>query len=207
MNKFEKNAGTSLIVGSILMVVTMVMHPTHMGGHYTGIINTISHSLAIAAIPFCLYGFWGLTKSFKSDGFFANCAFPIMAIGLLAGMLAAIINGLALTFFYQDFENATGTTMDTVDVVLHYSFALNSAMAYVFIGASLLATLFWSIEIINKERYSKWIGYYGALLVIVGIVLPFTGYEILAVSGFRLIIFGLVSWIVIMGIQLRKSTN
>ncbi|MEM9687709.1 MAG: hypothetical protein AAF934_12435 [Bacteroidota bacterium] len=195
MTTSEKNAGTALIFGSLLLVATMILHPAQADGEFKSI-NIISHSLAIVAIPFCLYGFQGLSAGFKSSEFLSNTAFAMMAVGLLAGMFAAAINGLALTFFIAAHQE-TAQTASSIHLILDYSMALNHAMDYIFIGASVGAILFWSITMIRTEKFPKWLGYYGILLVTTGIVLFFIDVQMLSVAGFRMVIFGMVSWILI----------
>jgi protein-S-isoprenylcysteine O-methyltransferase Ste14 len=61
-NSFEKKAGIALVVFTILLVFTMVLHPA--GGSVehlisiTGIIVT-THAIAILSLPFGWMGFWG----------------------------------------------------------------------------------------------------------------------------------------------------
>ena len=61
--KEQKGAGLSLIVGSLLMIVTMVLHP--VGGDFNHLVKIftmgkIAHGIAILSLPFVTYGFWGL---------------------------------------------------------------------------------------------------------------------------------------------------
>ena len=61
---FCKSTSISLILGALLIIITMVMHPS--GGSIEHIIKisktiTIAHSLAIFSLPIILFGFYGLT--------------------------------------------------------------------------------------------------------------------------------------------------
>jgi hypothetical protein len=81
------HSGASLIFGSFLMVVTMVLHPA--GGsleHLFKISPLImgTHTLAIISIPFCLYGFWGLARKLSADEFFSGLAFITILLGMFA---------------------------------------------------------------------------------------------------------------------------
>lgn len=198
MNTFEKNAGFSLIAGAILLVITMVMHPTGIEDGYT-LINVIAHSIAIAAIPFCLFGFWGVYRHFEEGSFLSGIAFSAITAGLFAGMLAATINGLAFSFFMERYHDASAEISTSVHAILDYSFALNNGLSYVFTGMLSGAVLFWSIAIIRTRVFPKWTGYYGILLVALVLILFHTHFNFMHVGGFSIIIFGLVSWIVSIG--------
>lgn len=207
MNTLEKNAGIALSYGSLLLVFTMVLHPAQVGGQFNRI-NIISHALGIAAIPFCLFGFRGLSARFHPNSFLSNSAFATMAVGLLAGMFAAAINGLALTFFTTQHQEVSEATNPAVETVLDYSMALNHAMDYIFIGAAMAAILLWSVAMVRTAKFSKWLGYYGILLVTAGMVLFPSGFKMLTVAGFRIVIFGMLSWILTAAYLLIKpKTN
>ena len=209
MNTFEKNAGFSLIAGAILLVITMVVHPTGIEDGYT-VINVVAHSIAIAAIPFCLFGFWGVYRHFKIGDFLSGIAFSAIAAGLFAGLLAATINGLAFSFFMERYQDASTESGELVHAILDYSFALNNGLSYVFIGMLSGAVLFWSIAIIRTRTFPKWTGYYGLLLVTLVLILFHTHFNFMHVGGFSIIIFGLVSLIVSIGyfmINPKNKTN
>src|ERR1700754_2334436 len=64
-NTFEKQAGISLFIFTILLVFTMMLHPA--GGSIRHLIRitpviVITHSVAILALPFGCMGFLGLTR-------------------------------------------------------------------------------------------------------------------------------------------------
>ena len=59
----EKNAGISLIVFTVLIFFTMVLHPA--GGSFEHLLKitsliVVTHAVAIASIPFAVIGFWGV---------------------------------------------------------------------------------------------------------------------------------------------------
>jgi len=201
-NQFEKSAGFALILGSIMMIITMVLHPAGDLEDYYLIIGT--HSLAILSIPVSLLGFWGLTKRLNSDNIFSMAAFIIMSVGLFAVMNAAVINGLAYPLFTKGYNEVSD---EIVSAILHYSFALNQAMTLVYIGASCLSILLWSVAILRNSKLPKWIGYFGILICIGAFVVLFSGYVLTDLHGFRIFIFGSVSWVLVIGYLLTRSNS
>ncbi len=77
----ERSSGTALLLGSLLMIITMGLHPA--GGSIEHLIRIspviiITHSLAIVSIPFMLFGFWGLTKMLYGQPLLSTFAFIII---------------------------------------------------------------------------------------------------------------------------------
>lgn len=185
----------------------MVLHP--VGGNFEHLvriipIGIISHSIAILSVPFTAYGFWGLTKRLDA-GFFSNIAFTIMIFGMVAVMLAASINGLILMDFVDSYRDASQETIDGLRpffVVLH---GFNHAFDFIFIGAVLLSTLFWSIAILVSKRLPVLLAYLGFALVLIALLMLLLDYVFVDLHGFRIFIFGWVIWVVYAGLAIRKA--
>lgn len=208
--KSTQGAGISLIIGSFLMIITMVLHP--VGGdfqHLVAIIpmGIISHSIAILSLPFTAYGFFGLTKRLQASPFFANAAFSIMAFGLIAAMLAASINGLILMDFVGTYSDADDQTIAAIKPFLLLLRAFNHAYDFIMIGAVLLSMLFWSIAILQTKSLSIWLGYLGALLAIIALILILADFMFVDLFGFRIFIFGWVVWVIYAGLEIRKQPS
>ena len=105
---FEKQAGVALIVFTILILFTMVFHPT--GGNFQHLLMIIpmlliTHSIAILSLPFAALGFWGLTKRIGFDNLFAVSAFAMSLVALVAALLAASTNGLILPLYVFQYKD------------------------------------------------------------------------------------------------------
>jgi len=204
----EKNAGIALIIGSLLMAVTMALHP--VGGNVEHLLKTvrvivISHSIALLAVPFVAVGFWGLTKKLGSDSFLPSIAFCMVVMGLIAGMVAATINGLALPLFIGNFKEVSLDTTASIKSILKNNIAINQAFDFVFIGAICLSTLFWSIAIILTKTLQHWLGYFGITLFIAVITMLVSGFIFTNLHGFRLFILTNVIWIGLIAMNLIRS--
>ena len=186
------------------MVVTMVLHPAGDINDYYLIIG--SHTLAIMSIPISLVGFWGVTNKMGTENILSITAFAIIAMGLVAAMMAGIINGLAYPMFLKNYiADGTLDFSEAVEISLHYGFTLNQAMALVYIGAVCLSIFLWSLAIVKNGQFPKWIGYFGILLGAGGFTLILAGINLTSVGGFRIFIFGSVTWVIIIGYLLIKS--
>src|ERR1700744_2379279 len=163
-NKLESDSGAALITGSILMVITMALHPyegsiAHLFKVITMVI--ITHSIAIISIPIVLFGFWGLTKRLGGDKIISIIAFITICLGMISIMLAAGVNGVAMPLFLTAYKNAPPEIINTLKPILVYSGALNHMFDYIFIGFMCIAVMLWSITIIRTKSLPVWIGYVG----------------------------------------------
>lgn len=207
-DQLSRNAGVSLITGSVLLTITMVLHPVGGGLRHLLEISTIlisTHAIAIVSLPFLLYGFWGLTYRLDNTNTLSMLAFITISMGVVAGMLAAAINGLALPVFIEGYRDASDETLNSIEPILKYGLSLNMAMDYIFIGATCIAMSLWGILIITKSVFPKWIGYAGILTSISALVSGITGFVFTDLFGFRIFIFGFVLWMVVVGFRLRTE--
>ena len=206
--QFEKNAGRSLLISSILLVLTMVLHPA--GGNIEHILKIktliiVTHSIAVLALPFCMIGFWGFTKKLGAEHFLSLPAFAISVFGLIAAMGAAAVNGLALPLFLERYKNASTEVIESIKPIIKYGSSLNHAFDYIFIGAMCLSILLWSITVLKTKKATAWLGYFGIALTLLAIVLLATGFGFVNLYGFRLFVFGVAAWIVWVSFVLLKS--
>ena len=207
-NQFERKAGFALIVFTILLVLTMVMHPA--GGSVEHLIRITpliitTHAIAIFSLPFGLIGFWGLTRRIGTDHFWSMLAFGSICIGLIAVMIAAATNGLVMPVFLHGYKDASPETIESIRPILNYGFSINHAFDYIYTGAFLLSILSWSISILYTKKLPAWIGWAGGLLVIIIIGIVISGLAMSSLTGFRVFVSCIVIWILLVGIKLTRQ--
>lgn len=207
-NLFEKKAGIVLIVFTVLLVLTMVMHPAGGNVEYliriTPLIIT-THAIAIFSLPFGLIGFWGLTRRIGTDRFWSILAFASICLGIVAVMIAAGTNGLVMPLYLQGYKDASAETIESIRPVSRLIFSINHAFDYVYSGAFLLSILSWSICIIQTRKLPVWIGWSGIIvaLAIVGMLIP--GIAVNSLLGFRIFVSCVIVWILLVGIHLIRQ--
>ncbi len=209
MNASAKT-GVALLTGSFLLTVTMVLHPA--GGSFEQLLSAtrmivISHAIAIAAMPVCYVGFKGLYTVVGKEKLLSQLAMAFVLFALIAGMLAAAINGLALPVFITRFADADAAMIETLKPFLKYGMSLNHAFDYILIGLLCLGVLLWSIETVKTKTLPAWLGYFGIGLVLTALLLLVSGFVFVNLYGFRVFVFGLVAWIVWAGVHLITTTK
>ncbi|TYA74624.1 hypothetical protein [Seonamhaeicola marinus] len=207
-HQFYKTAGISLILGSLLIIATMVMHPH--GGSLEYLIKisnqiTITHALAIFSIPIITFGFYGLTLKLLTPNKIAVLAFIILCFGFVAVMFAALINGLTLPYFLNEFADSLDANRAVVDPIVYYGFAINKPLDYIFMTGCCLAILLYSIIIVRSNLLHKWIGYFGILLIAFAVFGVLTGFIFTNLTGFRVFTFSLAAWILSSAVLLIRS--
>jgi hypothetical protein len=204
----EKNGGIALLMGALLTLFTALLHPKGGSIEYLQSMAqkiAISHSIGLLAIPFLGLGFWILTKRMGTTHFLPLISFSLTLMGLLAGTVAATINGLALPIYIGNYKEATAEVFAAINPIIRYNISLNQAFDYVFFSALSLAILLWSLAILSLRRLPMWIGYLGLALSLTVIVMFLTGYVFVNLHGFRLFLFFLVVWIGLVGVALLRS--
>lgn len=191
--------GIALGTGAILIVITMALHP--VGGdieHLQRIIPVAmaTHALAIFSIPLMLFGFWGIFVAVGRGGFFATWALMVAGLGLVAVMLAAAVNGLALPLFIQHYAGAVPETTAAIKPILLYNYSLNHAFDYIYIVSACLSSILFSISILKGNcAIPIWVGYCGIVAGVTGVAVLVSGFVLVDLRGFRLFVFAYVLWL------------
>lgn len=207
---FRKLSGYSLLIGSSLMVLTMLLHPS--GGDIQHILKIskvaiISHSLGVLSTVFTAYGFYGLASALLTPVRLSFLGLCFAGFALVAVMLAALLNGIVLPLYVLQQVPVAEESVTSVKLVIQYGVTINAALAYVFITGYSIAMLIWSFAMIRSERFPDWLGYWGILLVGITIVAALFQLNFISVTGFTVYIAGIVSWIVSTAFILIRKSN
>ena len=207
-NHFYRSTGISLISGALLIIFTMLLHP--LGGSIERIISiyniiTTAHSLAIVSLPIVLFGFYGLSVCLLDTYRFSLLSFIIIAFGLIAAMFAALFNGLVLPYFLHQYSDRLTETMDRLKPISNFSFAINLPLDYIFIIACCLSIFIYSMIILAKRIFPRWIGYLGIAIALFAIIGFVTAFVFTSLTGFRIFTFSIAFWILSSGVYLIKN--
>ena len=207
-----KGAGIALIISALMITVTMVLHP--VGGsieHLRKISGMIvmTHSLALLSIPPMALGGWWVTKNLDPGTPLGLLAFVTFCTGLVAVMIAGAVNGLVVPLFLSRHPNIQPDELPNIQLILQYGFSINRAMDYIFIVGCCISLTMWSLMILRKKgvTFPTWLGYLGVLLCLTGVGSLALKAELTSLMGFRVVIGGLVGWIVLAGYFLYRKSN
>jgi hypothetical protein len=205
---FRKLSGYSLLIGSSLMVLTMLLHPS--GGDIQHILQIsrvaiISHSLGILSTVFTAYGFYGLASAIMTQSRISFLGLSFAGFALVAVLLAALLNGLVLPMYVMQQSGIAEENLEMVKLIINYGITINAALDYVFIAGYSIAMLIWSIGMLRAGKFSNWLGIWGITLVGISVAAALFQLNFISVTGFTVYVIGIVSWIVSAAIILLKK--
>ena len=202
--------GACLVIGPILGLFTMLLHPTghdiQVNATVMSAVNAIVHLNAILAAPIVTYGAWALTKHLSRDGDRPVAELALMFLGLaeLLVTIAAIADGLLAPYLIQAQQAAVDVQLGIQTAVLRYNTAVNQSFALVYVIASCVAFLLWSVQAIRSARLSRALGIFGCVVMPVLLFLVTLGHMHLNIHGFGLVVLLQGAWMVWAGVELRN---
>lgn len=203
-DQFKKASGISLLTGALLATVTMALHP--VGGSLADIaarkqMFITTHAMALLSTPLIAFGFWGLATMLNTKNRISFLSFAISCFALVAVMLAGTLNGFVLPMFAANYA-VSPVDPTVLEAVRDYGWLLGSSMDYIFICGISISVVIWSCIIILTSQLSKWLGYYGLLIVLSTVFGFFLKINFTTDFGFGIFIFALVSWLLLAALLL-----
>jgi hypothetical protein len=198
-------SGLALICGSVGTIITMSLHPR---GHVAAAdmermipMLIAVHVLGLACMPALFLGAWGLSRRLASPNRLAVMGLVLYTCGLVAVTNAAVADGLIMPNILRQIVASAGTpsAIDGWRMISHYNFYVNQAYAQVFVAASSVAIVLWSVSILRGRELARGLGIYGCILGPVILIALFSGRLPLDAHGFGLVIFAQAAWFVIAG--------
>jgi hypothetical protein len=206
-------SGVALIAGSVGMIITMSLHPS---GHIApaqmeSMIRMLIgvHGLALACVPVLFLGAWGLSRRGGGAGRMDMAGLVVYGFALLMVANAAVADGLVTPNILRQMVASAGApeAIDGWRMVSRYDFFVNQGYAQVFVAASPVAIMLWSVAMLRKRNLSRGLGIYGCVLGLVTLVALFSGYLRLDTHGFGAVVLGQAIWFSVAGTLLWGSED
>lgn len=201
--------GTSLIIGALAGLITMAFHPT---GHQlvadfgrTAPLNAAVHTLALVSVAISFFGALGLTRRLTSDNDIATAALVAYGFGALAAMCAAVASGLIAPNLVAGMLRGNEADRQVFQALFHYNGHVNQAFAKVFVVASCVAIVLWSIAILVNRKLARGAGFLGCFVGGLLVVELLSGHLRLDVHGFGLVMLGQGAWLALVGALLIRA--
>ena len=152
-----KRAGQALILGILLPLVILGMHPTahdltaDASNHMTAI-NHFVHGVALASQPVILFGLLGLS-AYLGWSDLATGAFILYALSVVSMATAALMSGFVTSDLVAATRDPTSPVASQSFALLAYSHYINQAFAKLAIVAAGVAIIMWSVEGRRSRRF------------------------------------------------------
>jgi hypothetical protein len=213
MTKHLRLSGWALIAGSVGILVTLFLHPNERGLFDPSQIESVRrttiivHSVALFALPLLFMGALGLSRRIGWDSASAVAALIIYAFALGAMMNAIVIDGLVTPGLARAIVKAGPGESEAWKIALNHNGLLDAAFMNVFLMASSLAIVLWSVAIVRSGAFARAIGVYGCLLGAGTMMAQAAGLLSRSLHLFFLVLIGQAIWFLANGAQLCRSNE
>ncbi|MBS1720170.1 MAG: hypothetical protein JST35_06970 [Armatimonadetes bacterium] len=200
-------AGWSLVLGSVLSILAVAMHP--VGGSIekiakmAGPMNTM-HGVALALIGLWTFGlFASLAVKLKSEPV-RLMAQVTGGMSMIAAFFAGTINGFVVpSIAVRATEN--GTDLTAADSMIHAFFAFNRTLDKVFLLAAMAMIATVSSELFKGKKLTRVTGWFGGIVSVTSATAIAFGVNVLNVKSFGLLVLALCAWSVMFGLCVAKE--
>src|SRR5260370_33415238 len=165
MTKHPRLSGWALIAGSTGILVTLILHPNERGLFDPSQIESVRrttiivHSVALFALPLLFMGALGISRRIGWDSASAMAALIIYAFALGAMVNAIVIDGLVTPGLARAIVNAGPGGSEAWKIELNRNRLLDASFMNLFLLASSLAILLWSVAIVRRGALRAQSGY------------------------------------------------
>jgi hypothetical protein len=187
----DRAGGLALIISAVGFTITMALHPTGREllapGQLVAVTRMVVgvHALALACLPIAFFGALILSQRLDALGALVTYGFGIVAV-----MNAAVCSGLVA-------PRVAGQSPE----LFAYTGYLNQAFALVYVMASCVAIVLWSIAMLKRARAIGIAGLVLGPLIIIALLSHLVGLD---VHGFGAIMFTESAWFVVCGVWLLR---
>ena len=205
-------AGITIIVASLLSIGFMLYHPrVHAHGmsdfvvavRQELLVNGVVHGTLIVLMGVLAAGFSVVTT--PVDSVWARIALAAYALGAVSGMAAASINGLIVPEFVLHFEGRSETVLEALRPVLSFCHSANQVCSRMWVVASAIALVFWSIALTQRMGVARTVGILGIVLGFALLVALAIGYLPMDIHGVLAFIVTQTIWSIAVGVLLIRG--
>jgi hypothetical protein len=202
-------SGWVLVVGSALSVLGMMHHPSASGhgmaavhglAGISGVANGV-HGFLMVVLGALVFGLCGLTSRIGWSSPSARAAFIAYAIGAMAMIGAAVINGFAFSRMAGWFLAHGTTDPMLIDAIFAALGSISESWAQVGVGGQAFAIALWAFALRHHNRPLAVLGALVATLSFAGMV----GAVALDVHGYLAIVIGQATWTIAAGAAMIKG--
>lgn len=214
MKQESRAAGFALILGALMGIATMMLHPTGHDlltpgsrGERMGELAVLVHAVALAGVPISVFGFLGLTRRLEAGGWIPIAAFVVYAFGSVAVLCAAVASGLIAPRLIRDLSAEEPSMRESLHLLLRYTGLFNQAFARVFVVASSVAVILWSAALTRSAVFARGLAVLGHVVGVVSLAAFFSGHLRLDVHGFGLFVLAQAAWTITVGSQMVRRAE
>lgn len=210
----ERIYGWMLIGASLLAVGLAMMHPQLRSHDLAGVLREMAagarfngwvHGVLMALNIVLVAGFAGLSRRLGAGRPEVTLGMAAYAIGAMAMMGAAVINGFALATFAGRYGEVGPDQAAALGAAFNLAGSIGAAWAAVGAAATSGAILAWSLRLAALPGAARAVGALGILIGLAAIVMLASGLLILDVHGFLILVAAQTAWTLAVGVLLIRN--
>jgi hypothetical protein len=207
--RHETGYGATLILGSAVLLVMGVIHPSAIRfGDSAALarlafIDGLAHSLAILGIWLVLVGLVGLSRILGLQRVIVVAALAAFALGALAVVVAAALDGFVVPQLAEQWASADSPARVILRQLIPFCGLVASSLTRIYLLLAVFAVALWSWAI-YRDRLSRSLGWIGALVTAAGIATLFGGPAYVSVHELLALVAGQAAWTVLAGILMIR---
>jgi hypothetical protein len=206
--------GWMLAIAAALSLAFAMVHPQVHGHDLAGVFaqlregarfNSWVHGILMALAMVLVAGFAGLSRRLGFGRPEVTLGLTFYAMGTMAMMGAAVINGFALSIFAGRYD--AGIAGQEAALGAAFNLAGSIAATWAAVGAAGMSggILAWSLRLVALPGSARIVGAGGILLGLATIALLVAGVLILNVHGFLLLVLSQTIWTIAIGVLLIRQ--
>jgi hypothetical protein len=207
----NRKSAFALIAGSLGMIITMAIHPH--GAIASAQVETMArnltlvHSLALASLMILFLGTVGLSRQLRNPDRLEVIALVVFAFASFAVMNAAVMDGLVAPNVMRRIVEAGAGGGQSWQAIFRYNLEINQGFTRLYVVASAMAIVFWSVSMLKNKSMSRGLGIYGCLFSAIAIIVIASGRVPMDVHGFGAIVLGQAIWFVGAAVSLSRDST
>lgn len=207
----ERIYGGALLLGTVAMLVTMAFHPTGrdlMSGRPGALFAIVAtHVLAITGAAITFYGLLGLTRLLAPSSELPIMGIVSFGMATVAVITAAAASGLIAPGLVGHYQHADAAAKPAMTAVLTFNGHLNQAFAKIYVVASSVAIVLWSVALLRARTLGRGAAFVGLAVGIPTALAQLAGVLTLGVHGFGLVVLGQAIWMILVGVALLRRQD
>jgi hypothetical protein len=208
----DRITGLALIAASVGVIVVLGLHPSGKDLFVPGQSDSAArkliavHSMALACLPVWFFGACGLSRRFGIL-WTARAALVTYAFAVMAMMNAMVVDGLVSPGLGREIVNTSGTVGQAWRIAFNYNSLVDQAFMRVFLVASSIAIVLWSVSIVKSVELSRGAAIYGCALGATTVIALLSGQLDRHAHIFGMVIIGQALWFLLIGASLWRVRN
>lgn len=198
-----RSSAICLIVGTVLTVAFMAIHPTSHAHDVAGFLvelgeiatfNAFVHGTLMATTCLVLIGLIGVAERIGTGLVLTRIGIVAACIGTIAGIGAATVNGFILSGVVAHRSGDDPAVVEKLKPILALLMETNGTLARIDVIAMSAAVALWSIALIHSRGTTRWLGAFGLVCAIAPAAALLAGRLPMNVHGFGAFILAQAVW-------------